>query len=337
MKKLPVGKLKMEQLAVLLKRYTGAPDSSVIVGPAIGEDAAVIGINENFLIAKTDPITFAVDQIGEYAININANDIACMGGRPRWFLATILLPEDGTDEALVESIFSQLSEACKQLGIAICGGHTEVTYGLKRPIVIGQMLGLVSRERLIRSSGAVAGDHIIVTKGIAVEATGLLAREKGNELAKVFDRKFIDRCMGFIKTPGISVLRDAEIATAAGDVHAMHDPTEGGLATGLHELATAAGAGLEIWADKIPVFPETRVLCDFFGLNPLGVIASGALLIAAAPSSSEKIIKSIRTEGIDSVHIGLVKDISEGLVMIQDSERLPLPCFEQDEVSKVFL
>ncbi len=337
MKKLPVGKLKMEQLAGLLKRYKGAPDSSVIVGPAIGEDAAVIGIDENFLIAKTDPITFAVDRIGQYAININANDIACMGGRPRWFLATILLPEDRTDEALVENIFSQLSEACKQLGIAICGGHTEVTYGLKRPIVVGQMLGMVSRERLIRSSGAMADDHIIVTKGIAIEATGLLAREKEGELTKVFDLKFIDRCKGFLKTPGISVLRDAEIAATAGDVHAMHDPTEGGLATGLHELATAAGVGLEIWADKIPVFPETKVLCDFFGLNPLGVIASGALLIAAAPSSSEQIISSLRAEGIDCFHIGMVKDKSKGLIMIQDSERLPLPCFEQDEVSKAFL
>ncbi len=337
MKKLPVGKLKMEQLAGLLKRYRGAQDSAVIVGPEIGEDAAVIAINEKLLIAKTDPITFAVDQIGQYAININANDIACMGGRPRWFLATVLLPEDGTDEALVEGIFSQLSEGCKQLGIAVCGGHTEVTYGLKRPIVVGQMLGLVSGKRLIRSSGATAGDHIIVTKGIAVEATGLLAREKEVELTRVFDRKFIDKCKGFLKTPGISIIRDAEIATAAGDVHAMHDPTEGGLATGLHELAAAAGVGLEIWTDKIPVFPETKVICDFFGLNPLGVIASGALLIAAAPSSSEQIINSLGAAGIDSFHIGMVKDKSGGLMMIQDSEKLPLPCFEQDEVSKVFL
>jgi len=332
----PVGKLKAEHLIRLLDKYRGAPDPAVIVGPRIGEDAAVIEAGEDLLIAKTDPITFAVDQIGRYAININANDIACMGGRPRWFLATILLPEDMTDEDLVDNIFSQLSEACKALGIAICGGHTEVTYGLKRPIVVGQMLGTVSRQRLVTSSGVRAGDHIIVTKGVAVEATALLAREKEDALSGAFDREFIERCKGFIDFPGISVLRDAEIATSAGGVHAMHDPTEGGLATGLHELAAASGVGLEIFKDAIPVYPETRLLCDFFGLDPLGVIASGALLIAADPASTELIIGSLRAEGIDCARVGTARDRSEGLTLVSGTEKVPLPCFEQDEISRVF-
>ncbi len=336
MKTLPVGKLKMEQLSSLLKRYGGAPDPSVIIGPEVGEDAAVIETTGELLVVKTDPITFATDRIGEYTININANDIACMGGRPRWFLATVLLPEGKTDEALVEEIFSQLSGACRRLGMAICGGHTEVTYGLDRPVVVGQMIGTVSSDRLVRSSGARVGDHLLLTKGIAVEATSLLAREKEAQLLEAFDRGFIERCKAFLDDPGISILRDAEIALDAGTVHAMHDPTEGGLGTGLHELARASGKGIEVWAEAIPVFPETEALCSFFGLDPLGVIASGALLIAAEPSSSGRVIDSLRSGGIACTRIGVVKEEAEGLTILRDSERLPLPCFEQDEISRLF-
>ena len=333
---LPVGKLKMERLSRLLQKYKGAPDDSVVVGPEIGEDAAVIEINETLLIAKTDPITFATDRIGEYLIKVNANDIACMGGTPRWFLATLLLPEGKTDDDLVEKLFSQMSDACSSLGIAICGGHTEVTYGLERPIVVGQMLGLVPKERFIRSSGARPGDHILLTKGVAVEATCLIAREKEDELSGEFDRRFIDSCKEFLRSPGISILKDATVALDAGGVQAMHDPTEGGVATGLHELATASKVGIEVYEDKIPLFPETRKLCRFFNLDPLGVIASGALLIVAKPDSSEGIVEALISEGIECAHIGLIKEKSEGTTIIKSSGRRPLPCFDQDEISKIF-
>jgi hydrogenase maturation factor len=333
---LPVGKLKMERLSRLLQRYKGAPDSSVVVGPEIGEDAAVIEINETLLIAKTDPITFATDRIGEYLINVNANDIACMGGNPKWFLATVLLPENKTDDDLVEKLFSQMSDACSSLGIAICGGHTEVTHGLERPIVVGQMLGLVPKERFIRSSGAKPGDHILLTKGVAVEATCLIAREKENELTREFDRNFINSCKKFLRSPGISILKDATVALDAGGVKAMHDPTEGGVATGLHELAMASKVGIEVYGDKIPLFPETRKLCRFFNLDPLGVIASGALLIVAKPDSSEGIMGALISEGIQCVHIGVIKEKSEGTTIIKTSKRHPLPCFDQDEISKIF-
>ena len=333
---LPVGKLKMERLSRLLQKYKGAPDSSVIVGPEIGEDAAIIDINGTLLIAKTDPITFATDMMGEYLINVNANDIACMGGNPKWFLATVLLPEGKTDDKLVEKLFSQMSDACSSLGIAICGGHTEVTHGLERPIVVGQMLGLVPKERFIRSSGAKPGDHILLTKGVAVEATCLIAREKEKELTRNFDGEFIDRCKNFLRSPGISILKDATIALDAGEVHAMHDPTEGGVATGLHELATAANVGIEVHHDKIPVFPETKKLCKFFNLDPLGVIASGALLIVAKPDSSERIIGALISEGIQCTYIGVIKEKPGGTTIIKDSKRHSLPCFNQDEISKIF-
>lgn len=333
----PVGKIDPDYLSSLIERYRGVSDPSLVVGPQIGEDAAVIDIGgDDYLIAKTDPITFATDQIGRYVVTVNANDIACMGGMPRWFLATILLPEKRTDKGLVEDIFDQLADACKRLGIAICGGHTEVTSGIDRPIVIGQMLGTVRKERIVRSSGARVGDHIILTKGIAIETTALLAREKEKVLAEEFGRAFIQRCKDFIERPGISVRMDAGTAVEAGEVHAMHDPTEGGLATGLHELARASGVGMEIWRERIPVFNETLALCSFFGLDPLGCIASGALLIVSDPVSSSDILNALGAVGISCEPIGLVKEEDEGVIIVDERGESPLPFFEQDEITRVF-
>lgn len=149
-RRFPVGKLPMEVLARQLNRNR-IFDKRVVVGPAIGEDAAVIDTGgPRYLIAKTDPITFTIDRIGWYAVHINANDIAAMGGQPKWFLATLLLPEGETGERDVEKIFDQIMETCQSLGISLIGGHTEITYDLHRPIVVGQMLGEVEREKLIR-------------------------------------------------------------------------------------------------------------------------------------------------------------------------------------------
>ena len=133
---LPIGKLPSDLLESLLTRYA-SHDERVVLGPGVGEDAAVIDMGERYLVAKTDPITFATEDIGWYAVNVNANDVACCGATPRWFLATVLLPEGCTAQR-VETIFDQIATACGELDIALCGGHTEITYGLERPIVVGQ-------------------------------------------------------------------------------------------------------------------------------------------------------------------------------------------------------
>ena len=277
---LPLGKLPPGMLADMLTKYT-KHDESVIAGAAVGEDAAVIDMRDFYLLAKTDPITFVTDNIGYYAININANDIACMGGAPRWFLATVLLPENQTSQEGVEEIFAQISSACENLGISYCGGHTEVTYGINRPIVIGQMLGTALKQKLVLNKNAQPGDDILLTKGIAIEATSIIAREKQDILAETYSSDLVERCKNFIHEPGISVLNEAQLAVNAAVVHAMHDPTEGGLAMGLHELAHAAQLGIKVFEHEIPVFPEAKLLCDQFEIEPMGAIASGALLIVA--------------------------------------------------------
>lgn len=333
---LHTGKLRMDRLAGLLQKYRGTSDQSIIVGPKIGEDAAVLDLSALYLIAKTDPITFATDEIGEYAIHVNANDIACMGGTPRWFLATLLLPAGKSDDMILERIFSQLSSACEGLGIAICGGHTEVTTGVNRPIVVGQMLGTVEKSGLVTTSGARPGNDILLTKGIAIEGTAILAREKTRELSGEFDTDFLDRCRGFLTSPGISIVRDARAALRAGGVTAMHDPTEGGLAAGLHELAFAADSGIEIWEDTIPVFSETQKLCQFFQLDPLGLISSGALIITAEPDSTRRIIASLSDAHIPCRCIGKVREKADGASLRNTTAATrPLPLFHRDEITRV--
>jgi len=325
----------MEFLARLLQDYS-VLDERVVVGPQIGEDATVLDFGEGYLVVKTDPITFATEEIGHYAINVNANDLAVMGAKPQWFLATILLPERGTTDALVEGIFSQLSAACRSLDISFCGGHTEITYGLDRPIVVGQMLGEVAKGKLIRSSGARVGDELILSKGIPIEATAIIAREKEEELRGRLPPDLIQRCKDFLHRPGISVLRDAQIATSSATIHAMHDPTEGGLATGLRELALASQVGLLIYEKEIYVPPESALLCRHFRLDPLGAIASGALIIALREKDSAKVVKKLQAAGIQAAVIGRVLPKEEGMKLEKEGERRALPHFPRDEITKIF-
>ena len=237
------GKLPHSVLNRLIKSYTGN-DPRLIVPPALGEDAAVIDFGDRYLVAKTDPITFATDAIGWYAVHVNANDIAAMGATPRFFLSTILIPADQATEALIESIFRSIHEAATTLNITVCGGHTEITPGLDRPLVIGQMLGEMQPHRLVRSSGLKSGDAVLLTKGLGIEATAVIAHQKGPELtSQGVEPALLEKGRDFLHNPGISVVRDARIALDQGGVSALHDPTEGGVSTGLFELAQASNVG----------------------------------------------------------------------------------------------
>lgn len=333
----PLGKLPADHLARLLTRFP-PQDSRVVVGPQVGEDAAVLEMGDRYLVAKSDPVTFATDAIGWYAVHVNANDVACSGAAPRWFLATLLLPEDRTDAALVDDIFEQIVRACQEIGATLVGGHTEITYGLERPILAGAMLGEVAPERLVTTGGARPGDAVLLTQQVAVEATAIIAREKRDELSQRhgLSAQYLDRCADFIYRPGISVVRAAQVATAAAPIHALHDPTEGGLATGLWELATAAGVGLEIEAQAVPIYPETRALCDVYGLDPWGVIGSGALLLTVGASDAARVCDALDEAGIEATVIGRVVPRQQGVALRVAHTSAPLPTFTRDEITRLF-
>ncbi len=333
--RLRLGKPPLEVLERLF-RACDIRDPRVLVGPRVGEDAAVVDLGDRYLVAKVDPITFVAEEIGWYAVHINANDLAVRGARPCWFLMTLLLPEGRADEKLLEGIFTQVQDACRAIGASLVGGHTEVTQGLDRPILAGAMLGEVEKDRLVTTGGARPGDAVLLTKGIAVEGTSILARECDALLdARGVPPDVRERARGLLHRPGISVLPDARIALGTVRVHAMHDPTEGGLATGLLELALAAGVGLRIQRAAIPVLPECRALCRAVGLDPLGMIASGALLLTCLPEEADRLVAAWQAQGIQGGIIGTVTPPEAGVWLVDAEGAVPLPRFARDEVARL--
>lgn len=328
-----IGKFPAGLLERLLGKAAGA-DPRVLIGPKIGEDAAVIDMGNRLLVATSDPVTLATDAIGWYSVQVNANDVACTGAVPRWFLATLLVPANFSEDD-AEGVFDQIVAACRSLDIALIGGHSEVTSGLDRPIVLGSMLGEVEKDRLVTTGGAREGDSIVLTKGIAIEGTALLARDRAESLREAgIPPAAIEKGSTFLSNPGISVLKDARLACAVAEVHSLHDPTEGGLATGLREVARASGLGLAVEEGSIPVLPECQAICQALGLDPLGLLASGALLITLDASQVPQMILSLERQGISAWEIGQMLAPEEGLILIGHEGEIPLPEFSRDELAR---
>ncbi len=332
---LPVGKLPVELLQRLLN---SAPitDERVLLGPRPGVDCAVLDLGERLLVLKSDPITFATADIGWYLVQVNSNDIATMGATPRWLLVTALLPENQTSPELVMEIGEQLYAACQAMGISVIGGHTEITHGLDRPILAGTLIGEVSREKLVTPQGMQPGDQLLLTKGIPIEGAALLAREFPQRLQGFLDERELAEAQDYLTQPGISVLRDAQIAMKAGQVTAMHDPTEGGLAAALWELAEAGSRMLYVDVSAVPILPLASRICAAFDLNPMATIASGALLLTAVPDDVPAIIEALHQAGIPCANIGRV---AAGPPEVWQHTPLPrqlLPRPDRDEIARIY-
>jgi len=337
-KKPGIGKLETSILADLIKKYS-ILDPQIVIGPDIGEDAAVIDLGpgvDDLWVVTTDPITFTTEEIGYYGVVVNLNDIATRGAIPKWFMATLLFPE-GTRLQSIEEVFRQIHEACRRFGISFIGGHTEITSGIEKLILSGQMIGLVKKDRLVTTRGAKAGDIVILVKGVCIEGTSIMAREKESELLSMgIAPSLIQRAKAFISDPGIEVLRAARIACDHATVHSMHDPTEGGLINGIVEMALASKKEIEIDLNKVPVYEESRILCEQFGLNPLGVIASGALLLSISPSDHPAIQQAYQEA---SIPIQVIGQVREGVprVLARDGNQVKeLEPFTRDEILKIF-
>jgi len=336
---LPPGKLPHSLLATLIDTLP-TTDPRLLVGPSVGEDAAVIDFvagSDRLLVAKSDPITFATDQIGYYAVNVCANDLGVTGATPRFYLPTLLLPATSANTALAATIFAQIGDACRRLGIVVAGGHSEVTPTVNQPVVVGAMLGEVPRDRFVRSGGCRPGDLVVLAGSIPVEGTSIIAREMRAPLLDAgWTATELDEAADYLFTPGISVLAPALLAAHAGLVTAMHDPTEGGLATGIMEMALAAGAGVEIDLDQVHVPNLSRRLCAAFDLDPLGTLASGALLATCAPEQAPELLQRWGEIGWPVAIIGRVLPAEVGLWALHHGEKTPLPTFRVDEITKLW-
>jgi len=331
---LPVGKLPLEHLRSLL-RHSPKHDPRLLIGPQIGEDAAVIDSGDRYLVVATDPVTFATDHVGRYAVHINANDVAVLGAHPLWFFVVMLLPEGRTTPELAEAIMADVRTTCEELDVALGGGHTEITQGIDRPILVGQMIGEVAPNRLVRKARVAVGDRILLTRGVAIEGTAILARESSEQLRDRMDADVLARAARLLNEPGISVVSAALAAAEIGEgVHAMHDPTEGGLATGLFELVATAGLGLRVMREQIAVLSETDAICRTLALDPLKLLGSGALLIAVAPDRADSVLKAIEAIGVPVAVIGEVRPSWEGITIVTNGNVDPLTPAVRDEIAR---
>jgi hydrogenase expression/formation protein HypE len=330
MAKFPVGKLPAQVLSRLLQQLSSS-DPNVILGPGIGLDCALIGRGEQVLVLKSDPITFTAENIGWYAVHVNANDIATTGAQPKWFLATLLLPAERFDENQIDTILKQIDEACQHVGATLVGGHTEITTGIDRCILCGTMIGEVEREDLITPQGARPGDTLILTKGIPIEATSILANDFADKL-KSLPGDLLTRAQNFLHDPGIGVVTEALAAARCGGVSAMHDPTEGGLSTGVWELAAASKVGLILESEAIPIPVESQAICSALDVNPLEAIASGALLLTVRPGAAADVLAAIDATGVDAYVIGEVIE-GENVAMRTSGSLTALPWPTRDALT----
>jgi len=298
---LPLGKIPTEILKNVIFQNLGAKREEVVLGPSVGIDGAVIDIGDKSFVISMDPITGAIERIGWLAVNINANDVATFGVAPKFFFSCILLPENAGRET-VETISVQMDKAAKELGMAIAGGHCEVTLGLTNPVVVGCAMGITEKGNYVTAGGAKPGDELILTKAAGIEGTAILASDREKKLKKTVDASLLNNAKKFFNQ--ISVAEEAAIAFKTGGVDAMHDPTEGGVAGGIHEMADASNLGVKIFEEEIPIAKETLEICKFFKINPLCLIASGSLLIAAKQDYTIKIMEALDKNGIATSTIG---------------------------------
>lgn len=325
------GKIPKDVLKRLVFTCLGSPSDRVLKGPKVGEDAALLDMGDRIIIAKVNPITGAESKIGWLAVHINANDVAVRGGKPLWYLNIILLPE-GSHKSLLETIMKEQHEACCDLGISIVGGHTEVVPGLQRAIVSGFMLGEVSVESKITTDGAQIGDDIILTKGVGIEGTGILASDLRHRLVDHVSEALLNRAVKFLDM--VSVVPEALEASKVGGVHSMHTPTEGGVLNGLLEISEACALGFTVNEAEMPIHEETMAISKALGVDPLKLLSSGSLLMCVDPDMSKAIIEGLKKI---SVNANVIGKITEGPCVIIDRDGVERTAGEvlQDELFRI--
>ncbi len=327
---MPLGKIDPDSLRRYVLDRLPPPSERVIVGPAVGEDVAVInmgGLQEAYMIVSSDPISGAETEIGRYAVHVNANDVATAGARPSLFACNVMMSRSASPKDL-DVLFSQVSGECRRLGISIIGGHTEVS-PIERTIVSSTMIGFVSRKALARRA-VEPGDVLVITKGAGIEGTSIIAAKRGKELASLLGEALVRGARRF--SARISVVPEAMIAAEEG-VKRMHDPTEGGVLGGLMEMCVANRISARVETSKIPVAPETDAICGRLGIDPLKLIGSGSLLCVFAPEAAGRVAQRFRADGIPSARIGTVERVGKAkVVLVTGSREEEMKGFPTDEL-----
>ncbi|NLZ52898.1 MAG: AIR synthase [Thermoanaerobacteraceae bacterium] len=321
---LNAGKVPPDVLKSSVYPYMGKLRKEVLVHSGLGEDSSIIDFGDKVAVLSTDPITGADIHSSHLAVYVSCNDIAACGAEPIGILVTLLLPV-GSDECILKELMEGVHEAASKIGIEVLGGHSEITSAVVKPIISATAIGLADKDNFVTSSRAKPGDDIIVTKFLGLEGSAILASDfEGFLTGKVSDKTIIN-AQGFIDK--ISVIEEGILAAKVG-VSAMHDITEGGLLGACFEVAEASGVGIEIYQDLLPILPETKEICRAFGINPLGLISSGSMLICTP--KGDEVVQALKARKIPATIIGKVT--SHGKFMVGSSGKRPIIPFERDEL-----
>lgn len=318
------GKVPSEILKKSVYPFLGVKRSEVLVHSGFGEDCCVIDFGDYVAVASSDPITGADTEGGYFSVFVACNDIAACGARPIGILITLLLPE-GSSESMLLKIMESIDRACREIGIEVLGGHTEVTPAVTKAVISATAIGMAKKDSFVTSAGAKPGDDIIVTKYVGLEGTAILALDFEKYLKEKLPKETIEKAQGLVKS--ISAIEDGLTATAIG-VSAMHDITEGGLLGAIYEITEASGVGAEVYADRIPILPETQVICQVFEIDPLALISSGSMLICT--SKGQEVVRALNEKSIPASIIGRV--IPSGRFLLKSGEKIPITPPERDEL-----
>lgn len=333
---LPPGKLPAAALDRLIERYRTRRDARVTVEPGYGRDAAAIDVRDvGTVIVKSDPITFTTEDAASYLVAVNANDIACLGGIPRWLTVVALFADGSTDPAAVEKTFAGLQHACDSANVSLIGGHSEITVGLPSTILVGTMIGTPGPRGVIKPGGGRPGDDIWMTQSAGIEGTAILAHAGGPSLQDSLGVRVVNAGRALLVDPGLVITNAASLALSVPAVKALHDPTEGGVATAVHELSAACRSGACVEASTVPILDVTTRICRHYGLDPLGLLGSGALLIVAAQDARDELTTRFAGSGIPIARIGTLTTPDKGVTLETDGGSVPLTLFDSDELTRV--
>ena len=328
---LKTGKLDSRLLEKIVFDNIKLRRDEVITRPGIGEDCAVIDYGDDECVMSTDPITAAIDEIGRLSVHISCNDIASNGVEPIGIMLAVLLPE-GTTEEQIDAMMKQAGQASEELEVEIIGGHTEITPVVKQPVIISTAVGRGPKNGSQSAENMKPGDYIMITKQAGMEGSGVIASDMEDELKSFLTQDEIDEAKAMLDR--VSVVPEGVIAGKVG-THGMHDVTEGGILGAVWEMCDISGLGAEVWADDIPVAEVTHKICDYFGVDVLRLISSGAMVIAVPEEKKDRMKFAMDDEGIPSTYIGRVREAEYGVRMTKDGVDSEVDPPYSDEIYRV--
>ena len=311
-----IGKVGSNKLKEIILNKINHRRDDVLLPAGLGEDSAVVDFGEDVLVISSDPITGASKKAGYLAVNVACNDIAAAGARPIGIQVVMLLPGTMSDEKIT-NLIEEIDDSAAKIGVEVIGGHTEVLSTVSEPIIVVTAIGKTEKESYVTTGGAQPGDELVITKGVGIEGTYILANDYPDILTeKGVSAETIDKALSY--GDKISVIADGLTAAEFG-VNALHDITEGGLYGAVEEMSQAAETGFELWTGKIKVNKTTKSICNGLGIDPFGLISSGSLLISVP--NGDNLIKRLQSEGIEAYKVGKVLEKEKYIVENNYKER----------------